>query len=137
MTDAWPSKKEYEAALREIHKRLEALAAAGGGGGEMVYTNAATDTHSGNGSYRTVINVSGKGQAVIFTGGTPAQSTYQYLKITVDGVAVVTDMVTKKAGQGALCAEVYWGVWNFNVSLKIEHKSDSAAALCRVAYCCA
>ena len=103
----------------------------------MVYTTAATDTHGGGGSYEIVINVTGAGQAVIFTGGTPAQATYQYLKITVDGTAVVTDMVTKKAGVNAPPSEVYWGVWNFSVSLKIEHKSDSSAALCRVAYCCA
>lgn len=79
----------------------------------------------------------GKRQAVIFTGGTPNQSSYQNLKITVDGVAVVTDLIAKKGGVGTQAPEIYWGVWNFNTSLKIEHKSDSAAALVRVAYCCA
>ena len=47
MTDQWPSKKEYEAALRQIHTRLGAVAAAVAAGGNMVYTTAATDTHSG------------------------------------------------------------------------------------------
>jgi len=103
----------------------------------MIYTTAATDTHSGGGNYETVIDVSGAGQAIVFTGGTPANAAYQYLKITVDGTAVVTDMITKKAGVAYPYNEICWGVWNFSVSLKIEHKSDSSAATCRVAYCCA
>jgi len=135
MSDAWPSKKEYEAALRNINTRLNSLTA-GAGGGEMIYTTAATDTHSGGGAYETVVDLTGKGQAAIFTGGAVAQAAYQNLKITIDGTAVIADMVTKRAGVNAAPTAFYCGVWNFNVSLKIEHQSDSNVALVRVAYCC-
>ena len=135
MSDAWPSKKEYEAALRNINTRLNSLTA-GAGGGEMIYTTAATDTHSGGGAYETVVDLTGKGQAILFTGGNMADAKYQLLKITVDGTAIITDMAAKIAGESPAVNELYWGVWNFNISLKIEHKADANTATCRVAYCC-
>jgi hypothetical protein len=135
MTDQWPSKKEYENALRNINLRLDSLTA-GAAGGEMIYTTAATDIHSGGGAYETVVDLTGEGQAILFTGGAVAQAKYQNLKITVDGTAVITDLIAKVAGEPAATAEGYWGVWNFDTSLKIEHKSDSNVALVRVAYCC-
>jgi hypothetical protein len=133
----WADKKEYEAALRQINLRLESLAAkAAEGGGNMVYTTAVSHQHGGGGGYETVLNIAAthSGQAqVFFCGGYVAGTlTKSYLKITVNGVVVLTDL------ENSMKAEAFWsygGIWNFSTSLKIEHKSTSNLAYCKVAYC--
>jgi len=133
----WADKKEYEAALRQINLRLEALAAkaaAAEGGGNMVYTTAASHTHSGGGAYETVLNIAAthSGQAQIFLINGSATG-YHDLQVTVDGTVVLADVRNKLASYSGDIA--YGGIWNFNISLKIEHKSDKNTSICKVAYC--
>jgi len=135
MSDQWPSKKEYEAALRQINIRLEALAAKAEGGGNMVYTTAASHTHSGGGSYETVLNIAAThtGQALVILGN-PKAAGYHDVKVTVDGTVVLDGL--RYNTQSYAGAITYIGVFNFNSSFKVEHKSDLATnAVCMVAYC--
>jgi len=137
MSDQWPSKKEYEQVVRQINLRLDSLlAGAVAGGGNMVYTTAASHTHSGGGAYETVLNIAAthKGQALVFLSGDfNASAGYHTLQVTVDGVIVLADLkAVIPRYDGPI---MYGGIWNFDVSLKIEHKSDKAIAICKVAYC--
>lgn len=134
MADQWPSKKEFEEAIRQIHIRLNALAAGAGEGGEMIYTSAASHTHSGGANYETVLDIAAthSGQAQIFLiNGSIAG--YHRLKVTVNGTVVLVDAENKMMSYSGDMA--YGGIWNFNVSLKIEHKSDKTTSICKVAYC--
>ena len=133
MGEPWATKKDLEKALRNIHLRLESLAA-GGGEENMVYNTAASHTHSGGATYETVLNISGEGQAQIFMTH-PKSNGYHDLKITVDGTVVLTDC---RAQTHSYAGDIVnMGAWNFETSLKIEHKSDLATPVVRVAYCCA
>ncbi len=99
----------------------------------MVYNLAASHGHSGGNTYETVLDItSGSGQAQIFVTRDPAETTgVQYLKITVDGTAVLEDcFMSLGSGPGWS----YGGIWNFSTSLKIEHKSEKSP-FCKVAYC--
>jgi hypothetical protein len=104
------------------------------GGENMVYTAAAAHTHTGNNTYQTVLNIAAThyGQAMVFMQMDPAESIgTHYLRVTVDGVVVVTDLLMLlKTGLGVF----FGGIYNFNSSLLIEHKSEKQP-ICRVAYC--
>ena len=134
MSEPWATKKDLEAALRQIHLRLASLAAEGGGVANIPYDTAASHTHSGGGAYETAINISGKGQIQIFaslSADPSAKKTHTY-KITVDGTIVITDLWSEQA---AYHADVrYLGIWNFNTSFKLEHLSNANTAIIKAAY---
>ena len=104
-------------------------------GGNMIYTTAATHAHSGGGAYETTLNIAAthSGQALVILQN-PKAVGYHAVQITVDGTVVLADLTyTTSVYSGVI---TYIGVFNFNSSLKVEHKSDLATnAICKVAYC--
>ena len=100
----------------------------------MLFTNAASHSHSGGGSYETVLSIAAthKGVAMVMGERCTSDNTGdQYLQVTVDGNVVVTDLWCPLRDSPGF---FFGGLYNFSSSILIEHKSDKANTVCRVSY---
>jgi len=103
------------------------------GSAEYILDAAATHTTTNTAAYQTALNLTSDvgGALVISWIDAGDASDINYLKVTIDGNVVLTDVENQR--RGAPLATFY----SFNTSFKVEHKTGNVAnaSSVKVAYC--
>lgn len=92
----------------------------------------------------TIVNVSGSGYLTSLCQGMrntdTSQALYSYVTVTIDGTVVLNDAAitfagehggfTSSASKAHVNSNTFYGLFKFNTSLVIAHRSGSAASAC-------